>query len=169
MKMLLELNEREGMTMVFVTHDVNIKNYAHRVVRMRDGKIASIETIPEKLRQQAKEHLLRELGETGPSRVTVDSAEPVAPEKPAWSATEIRQPRDYGYIGFPTGKKPFVPAAPALAVRICFQGEIRVLTKMARAACVLAAVADRAVARHACGFAPQSRAAVFAWRRCCGR
>jgi ABC-type sulfate/molybdate transport systems ATPase subunit len=48
--------------MVFVTHDVNIKNFAHRVVRMRDGKVAQIEEIAPHLREQAIRQLDDELG-----------------------------------------------------------------------------------------------------------
>ena len=51
--------------MVLVTHDVNLKNFAHRVVRMRDGKVAQIEEISQRLREQAKEQLWAQLGVRG--------------------------------------------------------------------------------------------------------
>ena len=41
MKILMELNLKDGITMIMVTHDVALKNYAHRFVRVVDGKINS--------------------------------------------------------------------------------------------------------------------------------
>jgi len=43
--------------MVMVTHDVYLKNFANRVVYMRDGKIAGIENITETGRQSAYREL----------------------------------------------------------------------------------------------------------------
>jgi putative ABC transport system ATP-binding protein len=42
MKILIDLNMREKITMIMVTHDVGLKNFATRVVRMADGKVAKI-------------------------------------------------------------------------------------------------------------------------------
>jgi putative ABC transport system ATP-binding protein len=36
---LLRLNVEEKITLVMVTHDVNLKHYSHRVVKVLDGKI----------------------------------------------------------------------------------------------------------------------------------
>ena len=57
MKILADLNEKEGITMVMVTHDVALKSFAHRVVRMLDGKVNKITTNPEDLRQRTKNEL----------------------------------------------------------------------------------------------------------------
>ena len=38
--------------MIMVTHDVGLKTFANRVVRMADGKIAKIEEIDPSLREQ---------------------------------------------------------------------------------------------------------------------
>lgn len=57
MKILADLNEKEGITMVMVTHDVALKSFAHRVVRMLDGKVNKITTNPEDLRQRTKNDL----------------------------------------------------------------------------------------------------------------
>lgn len=46
MKILLDLNIKENITMIIVTHDVGLKNFVNRTVRMMDGKIASIEETP---------------------------------------------------------------------------------------------------------------------------
>lgn len=43
MKILLDLNIHNKITMIMVTHDVALKNYANRVVRMVDGKVNAIE------------------------------------------------------------------------------------------------------------------------------
>ena len=42
MRLLLELNEG-GLTLIIVTHDSAVAAYAHRIVRLRDGKVVSIE------------------------------------------------------------------------------------------------------------------------------
>jgi len=42
MKILVDLNLRDKITLIMVTHDVGLKNFAHRVVRMADGKVAKI-------------------------------------------------------------------------------------------------------------------------------
>ena len=39
MSLLLELNLLHGITMIMVTHDISLKNYGQRIVRVIDGKI----------------------------------------------------------------------------------------------------------------------------------
>ena len=46
MKILIDLTMKEKITMVMVTHDVGLKTFAHRVVRMADGKVHKIQTTP---------------------------------------------------------------------------------------------------------------------------
>lgn len=41
MTILLGLNEREGTTLIFVTHDPNIATRTRRIIRLRDGQIES--------------------------------------------------------------------------------------------------------------------------------
>lgn len=53
MKILMDLNMRDKITLVMVTHDVALKNYATKVIRMYDGKVHSIEKINE---QDRKDH-----------------------------------------------------------------------------------------------------------------
>ena len=43
MSLLKELNQG-GLTLILVTHDMTVAGYADRIVRLRDGKIVSIET-----------------------------------------------------------------------------------------------------------------------------
>jgi ABC-type lipoprotein export system ATPase subunit len=44
MSLLRELNSN-GLTLIIVTHDMAVAQYAHRIVRLRDGKIVSIDPI----------------------------------------------------------------------------------------------------------------------------
>jgi ABC-type sulfate/molybdate transport systems ATPase subunit len=57
MKILLDLNLHKKITMIMVTHDVALKTFANRVVRMADGKISKIETIDPAIRQEQIKHL----------------------------------------------------------------------------------------------------------------
>ena len=59
MKILIDLNMKEKITMVMVTHDVGLKTFAHRVVRMADGKVHKIQTTP----PQARADIIRELSD----------------------------------------------------------------------------------------------------------
>jgi len=45
MKLLTELNQQQQITMIMVTHDVALKNFADRIIWMRDGKIQRIEIV----------------------------------------------------------------------------------------------------------------------------
>lgn len=51
MKILIDLNQKERITMIMVTHDVGLKAFAHRVVKMADGKVNKIITTPPQARQ----------------------------------------------------------------------------------------------------------------------
>lgn len=57
MKILVDLNRKERITMVMVTHDVALKTFAHRVVRMADGKVHKIQEIPHEARQEVIDQL----------------------------------------------------------------------------------------------------------------
>jgi len=45
MKLLTELNQQQKITLIMVTHDVALKNFADRIIWMRDGKIQRIEIV----------------------------------------------------------------------------------------------------------------------------
>lgn len=47
---LLKLNEQEKITLVMVTHDVNLKYLSHRVLKVLDGKIIGEEYIDARVR-----------------------------------------------------------------------------------------------------------------------
>lgn len=57
MKILVDLNLEKKITMIMVTHDVSLKTFANRVVRMADGKIAKIEDIAPSTRHEVIRHL----------------------------------------------------------------------------------------------------------------
>lgn len=59
MQLLLDLNRREGVTMIMVTHDNDLRLYAHRIVHMMDGKILRIEENPATIRAAKDKELLR--------------------------------------------------------------------------------------------------------------
>ncbi len=43
MKLLHDLNREQGITLIVVTHDQDVANFADRIVRLRDGQIVAIE------------------------------------------------------------------------------------------------------------------------------
>jgi putative ABC transport system ATP-binding protein len=49
--------------MIMVTHDMYLKNFANRVVWMRDGKVARVETIQPEKREKAIHELSLKLAE----------------------------------------------------------------------------------------------------------
>jgi energy-coupling factor transporter ATP-binding protein EcfA2 len=57
MKILIDLNLHKKITMIMVTHDVALKTFANRVVRMADGKVAKIEEIDPDIRSEQIRHL----------------------------------------------------------------------------------------------------------------
>lgn len=73
MKMLIDLNMNEGITMIMVSHDIGLRGYANRIVKMVDGKVNSIiensqferKSMIDELRRRVenKEFHLREGGE----------------------------------------------------------------------------------------------------------
>ncbi|KAK7200717.1 ATP-binding cassette protein subfamily H, member 1 [Novymonas esmeraldas] len=61
MNILLRLNRERGLTMVMVSHDVYMKQYAHRVIYIRDGKVNTTETVHNDVRQRAWSELQESL------------------------------------------------------------------------------------------------------------
>lgn len=42
MKIIVDLNIKEGITILMVTHDTFLKNFATRTIKMLDGKISKL-------------------------------------------------------------------------------------------------------------------------------
>ena len=111
MDLLLKLNRDEGVTLVMVTHDPDMKWYADRAVYVQDGKIASVIPISEVESTRARVELLKQLQSGGTEPGGLDSAVrndlsaaafnpeccPLEdePEFPEDGINEIRQPTDY--------------------------------------------------------------------------
>ena len=61
MSLLLELNLIKGITMIMVTHDVALKNFGQKIVRVIDGKIHSEITVSSKDRRECIKQLYERL------------------------------------------------------------------------------------------------------------
>jgi putative ABC transport system ATP-binding protein len=55
LEILLELNRREGATLVLVTHDAALAAYADRIITLRDGLVVSDETAAVSLQSRDRE------------------------------------------------------------------------------------------------------------------
>jgi putative ABC transport system ATP-binding protein len=113
--LLVELNRKEGITLVMVTHDVALKNFAHRVIRMLDGKIQRIEEVSPDLRISAIDNLKSSLAQyseevntklgaggqvTNEFALGVRPGANTNPESRLNEVTERRKPTDYAVISF---------------------------------------------------------------------
>jgi putative ABC transport system ATP-binding protein len=101
LKLLLDLNRKENITCVMVTHDQALKNYAHRVVHMMDGKIYRIEKISDKTRQEMDEALIKRTHELLQEAQTMKMGAPTA---------EVRDPSFYKFVSKGAEKKSAVKA-----------------------------------------------------------
>lgn len=70
MKILLDLN-RDGMTMIMVTHDLNLKNYANRVIKITDGKVPGEEIIDSKVREKYINELSERVNNPSKEKLTI--------------------------------------------------------------------------------------------------
>jgi putative ABC transport system ATP-binding protein len=70
LQMLLNLNRRKNITCIMVTHDQDLKRYAHRVVHMMDGKVLRIEAIPETTRADSDRALQKLILEEKEAKAT---------------------------------------------------------------------------------------------------
>jgi len=85
LKLLTELNQKQRITMVMVTHDVGLKNFADRIIWMRDGKIQRIEIVPKEKKLEAIRRNEEELEELRQKRKRDQHG----------TKTEYRAPKDY--------------------------------------------------------------------------
>mmetsp|Transcript_42970 Transcript_42970/g.69728 ORF Transcript_42970/g.69728 Transcript_42970/m.69728 type:complete len:295 (-) Transcript_42970:181-1065(-) len=90
MQLLTDLNIRDNITCVMVTHDVGLKNYASKVVQMVDGKIQSVRHVPPAVRESMQ------LADQGfPAGVPTHSG---AMNLRDCTITELRNPSDYATV-----------------------------------------------------------------------
>jgi ABC-type nitrate/sulfonate/bicarbonate transport system ATPase subunit len=83
MDLLTKLHER-GLTLVMVTHDVHLKSFADRVIWMRDGKIARIDTNSDESKRKV-----------GGGRAAAGAAPRGKVAKPVSRNIEVRLPHHY--------------------------------------------------------------------------
>ncbi len=114
MKILIDLNMQEKITMIMVTHDVGLKTFAHRVVKMADGKVNNIKTIPAAAREEIISNLNKRVerihaGTSGDELMIregistpIEEQETRIPDNykaafdtSAATKTSVRRPRDY--------------------------------------------------------------------------
>ena len=91
MQILINLN-KEGCTLIMVTHDTGLKSFANRVVRVLDGKILRIEDVTEEERETA----LRRLG-SGSTQLRTGTHQLLTSDMPK---TQYRTPQDYPAVAF---------------------------------------------------------------------
>lgn len=89
MKLLTDLNREKKITLIMVTHDVGLKNFADRVIWMRDGKIVRVEKVHEQKKAERMEELTTEIETLSSGRRTM------ATVNAAGRNTSVRQPIDY--------------------------------------------------------------------------
>jgi putative ABC transport system ATP-binding protein len=91
MNLLTELNQKQKITLVMVTHDVAMRGFADRVVWMRDGKIVRVEQISQETRDLRFSQLREDLAKYGP----VAATHAHRPKRQNRNTTFWRQPTDY--------------------------------------------------------------------------
>ena len=94
MKLLRKLNREEKITLVMVTHDVNLKYFADKIVWMRDGLVQRVEDVSREQQEEAASKLFAELDEN------TAGAQSVNKKKSKKVVTEIREPTFYEAVAF---------------------------------------------------------------------
>jgi putative ABC transport system ATP-binding protein len=101
-KILMDLN-KEGITMVMVTHDENMKKYAHRVVHIMDGKLASEQIIHPNERTKAindLEEMVASYGDPEEHELGVRGGINKNEQTSKTGLTEDRKLENYDYFKF---------------------------------------------------------------------
>ncbi|KAJ4457336.1 putative ABC transporter H family member 2 [Paratrimastix pyriformis] len=107
MRLLLDLNRKDGITLLMVTHDMNLTSFADRVLHMRDGKLVRIEEVSAERRQTAIDNLNAALTGHSPFVLVRDGA--------AMAATTVNPVRTF--VRFPSDYKPHAFAHPDDTIR----------------------------------------------------
>ena len=99
-RLLRQLNEEEEMTLVMVTHDMYLKNFASRVIWMRDGKITKVDDISTEQREAAFRELLEADEAAAAAAAPGTATESAAKQHHGWSNTQVRDVQDYRMLTF---------------------------------------------------------------------
>jgi putative ABC transport system ATP-binding protein len=70
MRILTDLN-KHGMTLIMVSHDLNLKNYTHRVIRVSDGKVLGEKVINKQDREKHIQDLYDRLEHPEHEKLTI--------------------------------------------------------------------------------------------------
>ena len=120
--LLLDLNRRDGITLVMVTHDVGLKWFSERVIWMRDGKIKTVEIVSLEKRTQAKQQLQQDLERIKQQRASYSASSPRGDADlfdesptfvPSFANTVVRRPDSYSTHVALEPVAPFVSSKPA--------------------------------------------------------
>jgi putative ABC transport system ATP-binding protein len=79
-----ELNEKHGITIIFVTHEPDIAEHTQRIVRLQDGLIVSDAQVADP-RRAARQSTVRSAPALAASNAAVAAATPMAPAAPVSS------------------------------------------------------------------------------------
>jgi len=87
MEELISLNRNDKITLIMVTHDVGLKDFADRVIWMRDGKIKHVEHISPEAKEKRHKKLQQDL------KAIQDGQN--KPKRQEFKNTFLRKPVDY--------------------------------------------------------------------------
>mmetsp|Transcript_3031 Transcript_3031/g.4325 ORF Transcript_3031/g.4325 Transcript_3031/m.4325 type:complete len:121 (+) Transcript_3031:1132-1494(+) len=96
MDFLLELHEKQKITMIMVTHDVGLRGYADRVINIRDGKVACDVKIDQAQRMRMRTNLRQQVLRS--RREEMGWMSSTSSESFDGVRTELRAPTDYGAV-----------------------------------------------------------------------
>ncbi|KNC51788.1 uncharacterized protein AMSG_12106 [Thecamonas trahens ATCC 50062] len=108
-RLLLDLNIDDGITLIMVTHDVNLKAFADRVIWMRDGKISRVEVTPPDRKAAAIAQLDADIAAAAAAAAAVDAesdkpaaggatSAPTANTPVTYANTTVRMPSYYAPV-----------------------------------------------------------------------
>eukprot|EP00824_Muranothrix_gubernata_P009614 TRINITY_DN22318_c0_g1_i2.p1 TRINITY_DN22318_c0_g1~~TRINITY_DN22318_c0_g1_i2.p1 ORF type:complete len:396 (-),score=67.96 TRINITY_DN22318_c0_g1_i2:19-1206(-) len=113
MDLLVELNREQGITIMMVTHDLSLKNFGHRALWIRDGKLHHIDHNTAEQRHEALRAIQENLRIREEMTHQQREAEGVSTDEIEPTNTEVRFPTSYGMIQPLSGE--VIPQSDAIA------------------------------------------------------
>jgi ABC-type sulfate/molybdate transport systems ATPase subunit len=95
MRLLLELSEKEGITVVMVTHDMGLAGLADRVVRIRDGKITAVSANDPASKAEARREIVLGTEEFRAGEDARDAQDPAAQQAVVREVVTERRPPEF--------------------------------------------------------------------------